>query len=163
MQDIENVYKENAQIVYKYILSLTGNKELAEEITQDTFVVAVKDINKFKGNCKISVWLCQIAKYIWYKQIRKNKVKVVAIEDTNEEIISLENIEDAICDKQEKIDLFKKLQKLDDKTREVMYLKLEGDLNFMEIAEILGKTPNWARVTFYRGKQKLREEFNNEK
>lgn len=55
------------------------------------------------------------------------------------------------------------MHKLDSTTREVMYLRLAGDLQFSEIADILGKTENWARVTYYRGKQKLvkgREEWN---
>ena len=67
MQDIENIYKEYAKTVYKYIFCLTGNKELSEEIVQETFVVAIKNIDKFKGDCKVSTWLCQIAKYICAK------------------------------------------------------------------------------------------------
>ena len=64
-----------------------------------------------------------------------------------------------------KIKLYKDIQKLDEQSKEVMYLRMTGNLNFIEIAEILGKTPNWARVTFYRGKQKLmkgRKEWNKD-
>ena len=65
--------------------------------------------------------------------------------------------------KEEKIELFKNIQKLDELSRQIIYLKMVGNLNFIEIAEILGKTANWARVTFYRAKQKLKEENENEK
>ena len=68
MQNIEEIYKKYAKIVYKYVFCLTGNKDVTEEIVQETFLVAVKDINKFRCDCKISTWLCQISKYIWYKR-----------------------------------------------------------------------------------------------
>ena len=68
MQDIEEIYSKYGEIVYKYVFCLTGNEDTTEEIVQETFLVAVKDINKFRGECKISTWLCQISKYIWYKK-----------------------------------------------------------------------------------------------
>ena len=62
MQNIEEVYKQYSNTVYKYLFCLTGKEEIAEELTQETFAIAIKQINKFRGDCKISVWLCQIAK-----------------------------------------------------------------------------------------------------
>ena len=73
MQDMDLIYEKYVEIVYKYIFCLTGNKDTAEEIVQETFLVAVKDIKKFRGDCKISTWLCQISKYIWYQKIKKEK------------------------------------------------------------------------------------------
>ena len=64
---------------------------------------------------------------------------------------------------EEKMQFFKNMQKLDELSREVVYLRMNGNLSFIEIAEILGKTPNWARVTFYRAKQKIREVMENGK
>ena len=81
----------------------------------------------------------------------------------NEELTTDESIEEIICDKEDKLILFKSMQKLDEKSKEVMYLRLIGNLNFTEIGEVLGKTPNWARVTFYRAKQKIREVNENGK
>ena len=68
MQNIEEIYKEYSTTVYKYLFCLTQNKELSEDLTQETFAVAIEDIKKFRGECKLSVWLCQIAKHIWYKE-----------------------------------------------------------------------------------------------
>ena len=68
---------------------------------------------------------------------------------------STENIESKSLDNLEKIEIFRLMHNLDDMTREVMYLRLAGELQFSEIAVILGKTENWARVTYYRGKQKI--------
>ena len=71
MQNIEEIYNKYSKTVYKYIFCLSKDKEISEEIVQETFLVAVKDIDKFEGKCKISTWLCQIAKNIWYKNLRK--------------------------------------------------------------------------------------------
>jgi len=156
MQDIEEIYEEYFEIVTKYLFCLTHNHDLTEELTQETFYRAVKKIDTFKGNCKIQVWLCQIAKNLWYDELKKNK-KYESIDEEKINLMSMENIEDTVINKNLKLDLFKKMQELDGQTKEVMYLRLAGELSFKEIADILNKSENWARVTFYRGKQKLKE------
>lgn len=157
MQDIEKIYEEYFKTVNKYLFCLTQNNDISEELTQETFYRAVKKIYTYKGECKISVWLCQIAKNLWYDQCRKNKrftyieeSDLLNIQDTN-------TTEEQVVLNDEKISLYKKMQKLDENTREVMYLRITGELSFKEIGIILNKTENWARVTFYRGKNKLKE------
>ena len=157
MDNIEEIYKQHSKTVYKYLLCLTkGNEDLSEEITAETFAIAVEKINKFKGNCKVSVWLCQIAKFIYYKELKKNKrISLNELEQIEDNKV----IEEDFIEKEEKLEIFKNIQTLDEKTKDVMYLRLMGNLNFIEIAEVLGKTPNWARVTYYRGKEKLKEKL----
>lgn len=163
MQDIEEIYKQYFKVVNKYLFCLTHNDNLAEELTQETFYRAVKKIGSFKGDCKIQVWLCQIAKNLWYDELKKNK-RYKSIEGEELELIAIENTEKTAIQNTSKLELFKKMQSLDTQTKEVMYLRLTGDLTFKEIADILNKTENWARVTFYRGKQKLiKEEKENER
>lgn len=159
MQNIEEMYNKYSEIVYKYVFCLTGNEDTAEEIVQETFLVAVRDINKFRGECKISTWLCQISKYIWYKRLKKEK-KETPLDILQDSILIEDSIEESFCDKESKIQLFKKLQELDEDTRNVMYLRIFGNFEYSEIAEIINKTSNWARVVFFRGKQKLKEEID---
>lgn len=157
MQDIEQIYEEYFETVNKYLFCLTHNADISEELTQETFYRAVKKINTYKGECKISVWLCQIAKNLWYDQCRKNK-KITNIKEEDllcEQV--MKQIEEKAILAEEKITLYKKMQNLDEKTREVIYLRITGELSFKEIGIILNKTENWARVTFYRGKNKLKE------
>lgn len=164
MQNIEKIYKEYSTTIYKYLFCLTQSKEISEDLTQETFVVAVKNIKKFRGECKLSVWLCQIAKHLWYKELnKKSRNSNVSFEELNEGEIYDETLEETICARAEKLKLFKDMQKLDLKTRDVMYLRIAGDLSYDEIGEVLGRTSNWARVTFYRAKQKIREENKNDK
>ena len=156
MQDMEQIYKQYFETVNKYLFCLTHNSDISEELTQETFYRAVKKINTFKGNCKMSVWLCQIAKNLWYDELKKNK----RTENIGEDILLIQaedQIEEKVSSNESKLDLYKKIQKLDKQTREVIYLRITGELSFKEIGDILNKTENWARVTFYRGKQKLKE------
>ena len=154
--NFEDIYKKYYSTLNKYLFSLTKSEDLAEELTQETFYKAVQKINTYKGKCKMSVWLCQIAKNLWYDQCRKNK-KVINIEENLFDVQAQESIESQVISNEEKISLYKKMQKLDEKTREVIYLRITGELSFKEIATILDKTENWARITFYRGKSKLKE------
>lgn len=150
---IDKIYRENATIIYKYLCGLTQDSQVAEELAQETFFQAIKGIDNFRGDCKISVWLCQIAKKLWYKELEKrNRQRNVELDST---IPANVDVEHNVLSKMEKVEVFRLMHQLDDMTREVMYLRLAGDLQFSEIADIMGKTENWARVTYYRGKQKL--------
>lgn len=155
MQDIEKIYKKHFNTVYKFLFCLTHDNNISEDLTQETFLRVVKNLNTFKGNSKLSVWLCQIAKNLWIDEIRKNKIKTV--DSVNEEIPSEIDIEEEYSSKEEILKLYKKIEKMDKKTKEVMYLRLQEDLSYKQIGDILGKSENWARVTFYRGKQSLKE------
>lgn len=162
MQNMDQIYKEYFEIVNKYLFCLTHSNDISEELTQETFCRAVEKIDKYRGDCKMSVWLCQIAKYTWYDYCRKHKreTNLVKLLDIEQEIDTPEN---EIISKDEKIELYKKMQGLDEKTIEVVYLRITGELSFKEIGVILNKTENWARLTFYRGKIKLKEVGEDEK
>ena len=156
MQNMEQIYEEHFETVNKYLFCLTHNKDISEELTQETFYRAIKKIDKYKGECQISVWLCQIAKNLWYDQCRKDK-KVIYEENELFNEQTLNELEEKVISDDERIELYKRMQKLDEKTREVLYLRITGELSFKEIGLILNRTENWASVTFYRGKNKLME------
>lgn len=162
MQNMRGAYEEYYQVVYKFLMGLTtGNYELAEELTQETFYRATKNIGKFRGDCKMSTWLCQIAKYTFYQYIdKKNKRKEVPLESVVD-IALEEEIEKNYIQNETKVFLYKKIQELESPMKDVVMLRLTGDLSFREIGDILGKSENWARVTFYRGKQILGRRLEN--
>lgn len=160
MQNIEEIYKEYFKTVYKYLFCLTSNHDLAEELTQETFYKAVKKIDTYEGKCKISVWLCQIAKYTWYDYLRK-KQEIINIDDLYE-FKSEVSLEDKIIEEEEKNLIEGKLNVLDDFSKEVVILRIKGDMSFKEIGNVLNKTENWARLTYYRAKNKLKEALKDE-
>lgn len=157
MQDMSDIYKEYFATVNKYLFCLTHDNNLSEELTQETFYRAVKKINSFKGTCKLSVWLCQIAKNLWYDELKRNKRFVELKDNELFSLEALENIEETFITSEDKINLYNKIKKLDKEVQKVIYLRITEDLTFKEIADILNKTESWVRVSFYRGKQKLKE------
>ena len=158
---MEEIYKEYAKKVYNYLLSLTNDEMLSEELLQETFFSAIKNINKFRAESSIKTWLYSIAKNKWIDYQKKlQKTKNVVI---NENLIDDSLPEEDYLIKNDLLNICKKIHKLDEKSKEVIYLRMVGNLNFIEIGEILGKTPNWARVTFYRKKKKIREVNENGK
>lgn len=112
MDDRERVYVLHAQDIYKYLLSISHDEDLAEELTQETFFRAMRTISKYNGSCKLSVWLCQIAKHIWYQWLDKNS-RQKQIELT-EEIQIAESPEFSTILYAEKTSLYKAIRFLDD-------------------------------------------------
>ena len=151
---MDEIYQQYAQTVYKYLISKTHKEDLAEELTQETFCQAIKSIGRFDGKCKISTWLCAIAKNLYLAYLRKHP----AHEDSEDVDVQVNSAENEALENLGKMELMKKLHELEEPYREVTYLRVFGGLSFAEIGEVLGKTENWARVTFYRGKEKLRKE-----
>lgn len=151
---MDELYKENAKIVYHFLCSLCHDEQLAEDLTQDTFLKAFQSIDRYDGSCKVSVWLCQIAKHLLYQYWQKHKKEIPdPLPEEQPNINS--NTERQIVAKYELLDVLKDMQKLPQQMREVMYLRITGTLSFKEIGEIMGRSENWARVNFYRGKEIL--------
>lgn len=153
--DIEQIYRRYGAIVFRYLMSLCHNVDLAEELTQETFCRAIYSVHKYDGSCKISTWLCQIAKHLWYQELdRRARKGTVPLPDT--EMAETGAVEDQVVLRQEKMGLFRKIHGLNETEKEVVFLRLTGEMSFREIGEIFQRTENWARVTFYRAKQKLK-------
>ena len=156
--EMEQIYQEHAQSVYGFLLLRTRDSQLAEELTQETFYQALRCVEKFDGSCKVSTWLCAIAKKVLLKYWQKNKVATVSLAD-NEVILAEEaNAEEIFLAEENKVELMAKVHQLPQAMKEVIYLRLAADLSFKQIGEIMNKTEVWARVTFYRGKEKLLKE-----
>lgn len=154
MFDMDEAYREYAVMVYKFLLSLCYEEELAEELTQETFYQAVRSVDRYDGSCKVSTWLCQIAKHLWYREMERRKRKGTS--ELTADMESLEKpVEEQLLVKEEKMELFRKVHVLDEISKEIVLLRVTGAFSFKEIAELFGKNENWARVTYYRAKQKL--------
>ncbi len=162
MDQIEELYKDYFHDVFLYIRSLSADEQLAEEISQETFFKAMKSVDKFRGDCDIRVWLCQIAKNLLFTHSKKYK------RFTNEEIPETvpdiaAPIEEMISDSQQAMEIHKVLHTLDDPYKEVFTLRVFGELSFRQIGDIFGKTESWARVTFHRAKLRIIDELEVQK
>lgn len=154
MEDFEKIYSEYYDAVFRYVASLCRDEQWAEEITQEAFFKALKRIDTFRGECKLSVWLCQIAKNTFYTSARRRQRQV----DYPPELIgSEEAIEQRLSDQETALQLHKLLHALEEPYREVFWMRIFGELSFKDIATLFGKTESWARVTYHRAKMKIRE------
>lgn len=154
MLDIDDIYQDYAKMVFKFLITLCNDEDIAEELMQETFYRAIKSANRYDGTCKVSTWLCQIAKHLWYQEIDKRKRKETSMLDGN--ITSNKfNPEEELCLIEDKMQLIKAVHILDETAKEVVLLRITGAFSFREIGEVFKKNENWARVTFYRAKQKI--------
>ena len=152
---MEELYKENAALVYHFLLSKCGDSQVAEELTQETFLQAIRSVDSYDGSCKMSVWLCQIAKHLLYQYWRKQRISVPLEEE--DRILSEEpGVERQVLAREELLEVLGRLHRLPVNMREVVYLRITGDLSFREIGRIMGKSETWARVNFFRAKELLK-------
>ncbi len=155
--DFEQVYSKYYNIVYKYILSMCKKEAVAEDITQETFYKALKNIDKYDEKYKMVVWLCQIAKNTYFTYYNKQKNRQTLSE---EELISKDDFISVLIDSEKNIELHKILHSLEEPYKEVFSLRTFGELSFKNIGEVFSKSENWARVTYYRSKIKIKEKYD---
>ena len=153
--EFEKIYQSYFHYVYLYLLKLCKNEHLAEELTSETFFKAMKAIDKFQGNCNINTWLVTIAKNSYYNYIKRNKlvVEVEQIFELRDDNIDIQN---QMIKTETSLEIYKVLHLLEEPYKEVFSLRVLGELSFKQIAEIYGKTENWACVTFHRAKNKIK-------
>ena len=157
MTDFERIFNKNREFIFKYLMKLTRNYSLAEELMQETFFRAYMNFSSLRNKDKASVWLCQIAKntyYAWY-----NEQKRIDTYDNEKASGASESPEEIIIEKELSEKAVACLNELDEPYREVFTLSAIGELSLKEISTMYGKSESWARVTFYRAKQKLLEKL----
>lgn len=154
MKEFEKIYSEYYDTVFQYVLSLCRDEHQAEEITQEAFFKALKSIDTFRGECKLSVWLCQIAKNTFYTVSKRQQRQA----DYPLEMIQSEgSLEKRLADKEDALQIHRLLHSLDETYKEVFWMRTFGELSFKEIGVLFGKTESWARVTYHRAKMKIKE------
>lgn len=156
MKAFDAIYSEYYTTVYKYVLTLCHDKNVAEEVTQEAFFKALKSIDQYRGECKLRVWLCQIAKntfLTWETQTKRRHEQPI---DTLE---AKEDLEQAFVNHDTAFRIHRVLHKLEDPYKEVFWLRTFGELPFSQIASLFEKTESWARVTYHRAKMKIKEEL----
>ena len=158
--NIEELYRTYFDIVYRYIRSVSRDGSLAEEVTQETFFKALKKADQFRGDCDVRVWLCQIAKNTLYDHLKKQKKQLLGDEKLEKiESAGGELLEEKLAQRSQAMEIHKVLHRLSEPYKEVFSLRTFGELNFREIGMLFGKSENWARVTYYRARVKIREEL----
>lgn len=163
MPEFDRIYKEYFNDVFLYIRKLSNeNEQIAEEITSETFFKAMRTIDRFRGECDVRVWLCQIAKNCYYTYC-KNSLQLQDIE----EIESVDNgepsIEELMIRREETANIQKLLHDLKEPYKEVFMWRVFGELSFKQIGALYQKSENWACVTFHRARNMIRNRMEGDK
>lgn len=153
---MDELYRQYSQIVFHFLYTRCHNRVLSEDLMQETFLKAIESIGSYDGSCKVSTWLCQIAKHLLYQYWDKNSR--IQSEELSESLESGHNTEQQVIAKMELMDVWDRLQTFPADMKKVVMLRALSELSYQEIGNILGRSENWARVTFYRAKIKLMKE-----
>ena len=157
--DYEKLYSAYYMQVYSYIMVLAKNKDMAEEITQNTFYKAMTSKSKFKEKSNELTWLCSIAKNLFYDEVRKKQR--IADMPPDDELLAEEDMASAVVDSDTAYRIHLILHKLEEPYKEVFQLRVFGELSFSQIASIFDKTESWARVTYNRARLKIQERMDD--
>ncbi len=156
MEDFAEIYKNYYGQVYQYVYKLCQDESLAEEVTQETFFKVLKRIDTYRGECKLSVWMCQIAKNTFYTHLKKQSRQT---DQSLEEITATEDLEQTLINKEAAKQIHEILHTLKEPYKEVFWMRTFGELSFQEIGRLHEKTESWARVTYHRAKIMIKEEL----
>lgn len=151
MSDFETIYRQYGKTVYGFLLSLSHDEALSEELAQETMFRAIMNIKSFRGDSKMSVWLCQIAKNLYFEWLKKSK-RTVPIDENVARYDSGRDIAAELADRDIADKILQYLHELDEPYKEVFTLHALGDVPLTRISQLFGKSDSWARVTYYRAK-----------
>ena len=147
------------EAVYRYVLSLCKNDSTAQDITQETFLKAMRSASQFQGNSSLYTWLCAIAKNHWLNLCKAEGKELPLFDSADLKAEYEDSLEDRLVEKDTALQIHEILHNLPEPYKEVFSLRVFGQLSFHEIARLFGKTESWARVTYYRAKVLIREEI----
>lgn len=160
MDTFQQVYEENAKKVYRFLLSLTGDSRQAEELLQETFYQAFLHIRQFEGRSSLYTWLCQIGKNAWFKECNRKKRQALEFDklEAFKEHRGNFTVEEQVIREEQCRVLREAVKKLPEPYQDVFCLHVFGEIKLKDIAVMFGKSESWARVTYYRAKERILKE-----
>ncbi len=153
----ERLYNTYYMRVFSYVMTLAGDRQASEEITQEAFFRAFSKSAEFRNESDEVTWLCAIAKNCFVDETRRRNKTGPIPEDLP---ASGKSIEQQVSDKDSSFRIHAVLHSMEEPYREVFELRIFGELSFSQIGTIFGKTENWARVTYHRARLKLQEKMS---
>ena len=157
--NLEQFYQENYRVVYGYLYSLCGDRAWAEDLASETFLKAIIRIDSYDGSGKPSTWLCTIGKNLYLNE-RKRRRRHVPLDSV---VLAEEStMEEKYIDKQTAEAIRRLSKELDETKQQLFAMRLNG-MSFRDIGEALGKSENWARVTFFRVRNEILDRLEGDK
>lgn len=164
-EEYETICRRYYNKIYLFLLKLCKSRELAEDLTQETFYRAILSLHRFEGKSDVFTFLAAIAKHTYYKHLRKNKhtLDSVSLSDMAEYLADSDIFDPAaLCERASReMAVRTAVDKLPEKYRDVVLYRIYADMTFAQTAAAMGITENSAKVLFCRAKKKLSEELQN--
>ena len=154
LADFEKLYRDFYPRVYAYLLKLTGDPSLSEELTQETIFKVFRKVGSYRGDCKFSVWACGIAKNAYFSYLKKHR-RLEPLPDALPD--DGPTIDERLSDRAASQKVRAVLAGLPEPYQEVFRQRVFDELSFKEIAMRHGRTESWARVTYHRAKNMIKE------
>jgi RNA polymerase sigma-70 factor (ECF subfamily) len=160
--EFDDIYKTYFNDVYLYIRKLSNDENIAEEITSESFFKAMRSIDRFRGDCDIRVWLCQIAKNSYFSYLKKNKrfADISSLDELDLPDYS-DGVEENVINQSDAMQIHIILHKLPEPYKEIFMLRVFSELSFEQIGKIFNKSQNWACVTYHRARAKIKEQMED--
>lgn len=162
MNKSEILFEQYYEDIFRFLRGISADEQLAEELTQETFYRALKSIDTYRGDTNLRVWLCAIAKNLYYTHYKKQK-RFTAVDDIEAYELEENNLVEIISDKETALQIHKILHHLREPYKEIFSLRIFGELSFQEIGELFDKSAHWACVTYHRAKEMIQVEMNAKK
>lgn len=165
-QEFEALYQEYFPRIYAFLFKLTESRDLAEELTQETFYQAFVSFHRFRGDSDVFTWLASIGKHTYYRHLRKNKHQVDSL--NAEQLVELygegstEHLEETVERQLQAESARRALQTLPKKYQDVTILRVYAEMSYAQIGDALHISENSARVIYYRAKKMLMEAIRDE-
>ena len=163
MATFQEIYQEYGKPVYRFLLKLTGSRDQAEELLQETFYQAFLHIDRFEGRCSVYTWLCQIGKNVWLKECKRQKRFDVRAWEELEFADGNAPPEETAIRREEYRLVRQAVFQLEDPYREVFAMHIFGEVPLREIAAEHRKSESWARVTYLRARKMLADVLSQRK
>jgi len=161
VEEIEKLYMDYKDDVYRYLVSLTKNPDLSEDLLSETFVSAISSISNFKGQSSVKTWLFSIARNMWLQKIRKERnIDTVEYDDLLG-LYVIDNIADKVVTKEIANRIKCLLQEKDDRTQKIINMRIQG-YSYAEIGHKLKISESSARVIDFRTKKWIKATLEKE-
>lgn len=161
-QEFEKAYEDYADSIFRYLMVKTRNRQMAVDLTQDTFIETWDYMNKGKSILAVRPFLYRVAHNLWGKALRivVRQTSLDSLVDQGWQPVDEENIEEEAALRDDQAKILQKLEALDDAYKEVLLLRYIDDFSVTEIAEMLDETENTISVRIHRARKQLRDIYH---
>lgn len=162
MEELEQLYRQYRQEVYRYLCGLTHDAQLAEDLLSETFLKALRGLSRYDGRASVRTWLCSIARHAWIDEVRRRR-PTLSYDDLLADYLVDEasdpaRFEAEVDNKAQAAQARRLLDTRKPPAKEILLLRAQG-YSFAEIAQRCGISEASARTLAFRTRRWLKEEL----